>query len=346
MTSLKSTTDEPVLVAVHRIEFDLLRDVQDACSKARARYVPWTGEVGLPTLRKTPSVLVTGLRVGERRIPDDVLDLATNAYPDLSLLVLCREPLLRPTMSLNNGRITLVSPPLTSPRVASALRSLLSDRSVGYASTDTAPGLVGGRAPVAVRRYRRADCWVGALASGVAEGAPSRLPLVRHTRTDGLTVLLPRPGVTAEPMLEAVATSLRHDKNEVDRTRLLEEILGDCVAAIHLNASADEWTVYWPHVDWPLVLASPLRLPNVWNMSRTIERSGKTCLRVHAAHCDVFAALTGRLPDPSANDDDADPVVASLLPALTEGGAAFVDFLERRLRDRPTELLATAVEVF
>lgn len=361
MTSIESSnSEEPVLVAVHRIEYELLRDVQEACSKAHARYVPWAGEVGLPSLRKTPTVLVTGLRVGERRIPDDVLDLATNAYPDLSVLVLCREPLLRPTMSLNNGRITLVSPPLTSPRVASALRGLLSDRHVGYASTDTAPGLVGGKAPVAVRRYRRADCSVGVLASGVADGGGApRLPVVRHTRTEGLTVLLPRPGIVVEPLFDQVTASFRHDKTEAERGASLQDVLGDQAGALHLSPSADEWAIYWPLAQWPLLLASPLRLPNVWNMSRTLERIGKTFMLFPAAHCDMFAALTGypsfgsvpeeKASDGKASSDRTDSVMLSasgLMPALSEGGAAFLEFLERSLRDRPAEFHAAIVEVF
>lgn len=340
-----ASSEEPVIVAVHRIEFELLRDVQDACAKAHARYVPWTGEVGLPSLRRTPSVLVTGLRVGERRIPDDVLDLATNAYPDLSLLVLCREPLLRPTMSLNNGRITLVSPPLTSPRVASALRSLLTDRHVGYASTDTAPGLLGNKAPISVRRYRRSNCSVGVVASGADAGAPApRPPVVRHTKTEGLTVLLARPGIVAEPMVNVVAQALARPKPDADRAAELVEILGDRAALLHLDAAAEEWGIYWPHADWPLILASPLRLPNVWNMARTIERLRHRYLRVHAAHCDMFAALTSHLAP--VGKEAQGPAEASLMPALTEGGAAFLDFLERRLRERPADFSGAVLEVF
>jgi hypothetical protein len=345
----ESSVEEPVLVATHRIDPELLPDVQDACIKAHARYVPWSGELGLRDLRKTPAVLVTGLRVGERRIPEDVLDLATNSYPDLALLVLCRETLLRPTMSLNNGRVTLVSPPLTSPRVASVLRSLLSDRHVGYASTDTATGHLGPRSPVNVRRYRRADYWVGVLSSGRVEGTAAKLPLVRQTKTDGLTIVLPRPGAIPELHMNAITAGFKRDRNGADRAASLEQALGEHGAALHLAPGADEWTVYWPHKHWPLFLSSPLRLPNVWNMCRSMERVGKNLLRFQAAHCDMLAALTCFPTTSDAAPDEATSNLASatsLMPSLGEGGAALFDFLERKTREQPADLVGAVVEVF
>lgn len=345
----ETSVEEPVLVATHRIDSEFLPDVQDACTKAHARYVPWAGEVGMRDLRKTPAVLVTGLRVGERRIPDDVLDLATNSYPDLSLLVLCREPLLRPTMSLNNGRVTLVSPPLTSPRVASVLRSLLSDRHVGYASTDTATGHLGPKSPVNVRRYRRSDYWVGVVSSGRVEGTAAKLPLVRQTKTDGLTVVLPRPGSTRELQMNAVAAGFKRDRSGADRATSLEQALGDHGAALHLAPGADEWTIYWPHKHWPLFLSSPLRLPNVWNVSRSMDRIGKNLHRFHAAHCDMIAALTCFPTTTDAGPDSTTSNVTSatsLMPSLADGGAALLEFLEQKTREQPVDLVGAVIEVF
>lgn len=335
----ENSGDEPVLVATHRIDADLLGDVQEACSKAHARYVPWGGEVAMRELRKTPAVLVTGLRVGERRIPEDVLDLATNSYPDLSLLVLCREPLLRPTMSLNNGRVTLVSPPLTSPRVASALRSLLSDRQVGYASTDTATGHLGPKSPVSLRRYRRADYWAGVMSCN-GEGTVSKLPLVRQTKTDGLTIVLPRPGNTPDVQMNAVVSGFKRDRAGTDRSASLEQVLGQHAGALHLAPGSDEWTIYWPHKDWPLFVSSPLRLPNVWNLADSMERVGKNLLRFHSAHCDMIAALT-RFPG-NADGESA----SALMPALAEGGAALLELLERKNNEQPVDMVGAVVEVF
>ncbi len=345
----ESRIEEPVLVATHRIDPELLPDVQDACSKAHARYVPWSGETSMRELRKTPAVLVTGLRIGERRVPEDVLDLATNSYPDLSLLVLCREPLLRPTMSLNNGRVILVSPPLTSQRVASVLRSLLSDRQMGYASTDTATGHLGPKSPVNVRRYRRSDYWVGVLSSGRDERASARLPLVRQTKTDGLTVILPKPGMSTLLEVNAVAACFKRDRDGADRSASLEQGLGERGAALHLAPGADEWTVYWPHKHWPLFLSSPLRLPNVWNLCRSMERIGKNLIRFHAAHCDMIAALTCFPSASSGNPDSNTSLVASataLMPSLGEGGAALLDFLEQETRGQPVDLVGAVIEVF
>jgi len=349
----ETSIEEPVLVATHRIDAELLPDVQDACVKAHVRYVPWSGEVGMRELRKTPAVLVTGLRVGERRIPEDVLDLATNSYPDLSLLVLCREPLLRPTMSLNNGRVTLVSPPLTSPRVASVLRSLLSDRHLGYASTDTATGHLGPKSPVNVRRYRRAHYWAGVIASGGAEGVVAKLPLVRQTKTEGLTVVLPRPGSAPDLQINAIAAGFTRDRSGADRATSLEQALGEHGAALHLSPGADEWTLYWPHKSWPLLLSSPLRLPNAWNLCKSMEQTSKTLYRFHASHCDMIAALTSFPAAPTAptagdaSDAGANAFsAAALMPALGEGGAALLELLEQKTREQPVDLVGAIIEVF
>lgn len=347
----ENPSEEPVLVATHRIEPELLAYVQDACLKAHARYVPWAGEVSPRDLRRAPAVLVTGLRVGERKIPDDILDLATNAYPGLSLLVLCREPLLRPTMSLNNGRVTLVSPPITWQHVASALRGLLSDRQVGYASTDTATGHLDPKSSVLIRRYRSSEYWGGVVSCARAEAAP-KPPVVRQTKTEGLTIILPRPGATLDIHANAVAAGFKRDRSGGDRAAALEQALGESGGALHLSPGADEWTVYWPHKQWPLFLSSPLRLPNVWNMAQSMDRLGRNLLRFNASHCDMIAAMTSFPipPDAGAWESDGNGMsaasAAALLPSLGEGAAALLESLEQRMGEQPADFFGAVVEVF
>jgi len=338
----ESSVEEPVLVATHRIDPEILAHVQDACEKAHARYVSWSGEVGLRGLRKTPTVIVTGLRVGERRIPDDVLDLATSSYPDLAILVLCREPLLRPTMSLDNGRVTLVSPPLTPSRVASALRGLLTDRHAGYASTDTATGHLAPKSSVSVRRYRRSDYEVVAMAGAPPDGGTPRLPIVRQTKIEGLTILLPSPGTVREFRINDIAAGFKRDRDGGDRGSALEGAIGNDGAALHLAPGADEWTLYWPHKQWPLLLSSPLRLPNVWNIANSMEQLGKNLLRLQTAHCDMIAALSS-YPVPTTEPGGSR---ATLMPFLEAGPAAFVDFVERSVGEHPVDFVGVVVEVF
>jgi hypothetical protein len=220
---------------------------------------------------------------------------------------------------------------------------------MGYASTDTATGHLGPKSPVNVRRYRRSDYWVGVISSGRVEGTAAKLPLVRQTKTDGLTVVLPRPGSTREVHMNAVAAGFKRDRNGADRSASLEQVLGDHGAALHLAPGADEWTIYWPHKHWPLFLSSPLRLPNVWNVCRSMERVGKNLHRLHAAHCDMLAALTCFPTSADASPDSSTSNVASatsLMPSLAEGGASLLEFLELRTREQPVDLVGAVIEVF
>jgi hypothetical protein len=90
-------------------------------------------------------------------------------------------------------------------------------------------------------------------------------------------------------------------------------------------------------------------LPNVWNLGSSMERTGKNLFRFNAAHCDMIAALTCF---PAAGAAGSSPVVAppgspaSLMPALAEGGAALLEFLEQATREHPVDLVGAIIEVF
>lgn len=328
------TVEEPILVAVNRLEREL-EIVKEACGKVHARHIAWSGDASLPGLRRKPTVLVSALRIGERRVPDEIVSLATKTFPGLSLVFLSREPLLRPVMTLQRGRITLMSPPITPTRLASTLRSIIADRRSDYASTDTATGLDGAKSLVITKRHRRSDSYVGTFACSASDGAKARPPTVRQTKTEGVTVVLPFSEDLVDVQLNAVTAAARSTNALEDVSHALSKLVGDACGVIHLDAASEEWTIYWPDPSRPVVLSSPLRLPSVWNMATKLGREERRIARLPAEHCDTLAALTGALGEGS-----------TALADLTKEGAAYaLEQLERALRERPTQVSGVVMEV-
>ena len=133
----------------------------------------------------------------ERRIPDAVVEVA-QINPEARLLLLCNEPLVRSTTALQNGRVTLVGPPLTAGKIFRCIHFLLNDGAREGRGRDTMPipGLVGG--PVDVSEHQREAWWlatVGCDPSG-HDGAHARLPVL--DQAEGVTVILSRPGSTLD----------------------------------------------------------------------------------------------------------------------------------------------------
>ena len=106
-----------------------LSEAQEACQRAGALPIPWDGQAPLPELPRElaaqPLAVLGALASGERQIPEDLLRLCTRDRPGASLLLLCRESLVRPTVSLQNGRVNLIEPPFSVRRIASRLRLML-----------------------------------------------------------------------------------------------------------------------------------------------------------------------------------------------------------------------------
>ena len=89
-----------VIAAIHRMQETLAADVADACDRVKAWCIPWRGEAeppgqGLPS----PGMLIAELAPGERTLPADIVDLCTRCFPGLPILMLSREPLIRPTIA-------------------------------------------------------------------------------------------------------------------------------------------------------------------------------------------------------------------------------------------------------
>ena len=112
-----------VLVSTARLEETLRRQVAEACDHARVRAVFWSASgAEKATGPLNPSLLVAALPSGQRVIPEDIAALATQEFQAVPLLLLCGEPLIRHSVSLQGGRVTLLGPPLTREKISARIR--------------------------------------------------------------------------------------------------------------------------------------------------------------------------------------------------------------------------------
>jgi len=72
-----------------------------------------------------PMVVIAALPVRERRIPKECLHFINHHAPRASLLLICDEPLVRPSVSLVEGRVTLIAWSSGLEAVCARLRVLL-----------------------------------------------------------------------------------------------------------------------------------------------------------------------------------------------------------------------------
>lgn len=314
-----TTEQTSIWAAVHRLSHELAADVAQACALAHARYVPWRGEsqpAGDP-----PSLLVAGLSAGERRVPEDVLELATRSYPGLSLLLLCSEPLVRPAMALQNGRITLLARPFTPGKLASRIRALTATRAGTPLRADRPPD-----ASVALEERVAPHFWVASLAAPGADDAPLSPPWLSAESGEGLTAILSPPDRLPldDTQLQRALAAAR--ANDGEQERVFAEALGPDAALLHLSADAREWTLYWPRPDWGLWLFSPLRLPPLCDLSSTRAETA-ALFRFPAAGGDLLLAASGPLPE---GQHGALGLAPELAAALEDGGPAALDWLTQR----------------
>jgi hypothetical protein len=288
-----------VLVATHRLEPSRAADVGSACRRAGAEPVEWQPSAGDPP--GVPALVIAGLRPGERRIPPDLVTLATQTRPGLRLLLLCAEPLIRPTLTLQGGQITLLGPPFTAERVYSRVRVLLADGE---------------------REHLRDHWWLAPLGASVSQ-----------SHATGMTAVLAEGGV--KPIDESEATRLveilRNDEPEKQREKTLTKALGGA-GLVHLSPGAQQWTFFWPAKDGLLWLSSPLRLPGWYDVSQAMRKASSRLFSMPASGGDVVTALAGTLPSP-LKKMAVGLLEPELAGALADGGPAILDQLDRHLRD-------------
>lgn len=291
-----------------------------------------------------PTILFAGLPPGERRIPRELLDWA-GRYPNAPIVLGATEPLVRPCVVLEEGRVSMLGAPISEALLARRLRAILADRSTSARKKrqDTLPaGFRGARSRMISQESERTRFWVGAIGAADIESTIVDLPIpIVHQQHDmGVTVIVPltdKTPVPATDIAERIARAAHLQTWDDTLARFVAHLAGKALGVIHLDASASCWALYWPDASAPLILSSPLRFPSSSRVSDSA--SWATFRRFPASAGDVVVACSATF---SARESD------SLQTTTTSSadGQSVLKGLEERLTAAPKYAAAAVVEVF
>jgi hypothetical protein len=165
-----------LVLVVGELSPALRRFVLAACEQAQVHVVDLHDVEVVPVLACEPVLVVAALPTGSRVVPPALAALLAHELPDVPLCLFSDEHLVRPSITLNDGRLYLVGAPLGELRVTAWVQALLRpDRACNRERS--VASVIGGR--VCTIEQRR-----GALA----------LATVSH---DGVDAPMPQPSVEA-----------------------------------------------------------------------------------------------------------------------------------------------------
>ncbi len=347
---------ESVLVSTNRLEDPVRRLVTEACTHARVRPVFWTGSgVEGGGALPTPSLLVAALPVGQRHLPEDVVALATQTFHALPLLLLCGEPLVRNSVSLHGGRITLLGHPLTREKISARIRTALVGGAPDAASGSGESGRGEREGGMRIREFRGREWWAGALAREGTQGLfvttnpqPEVFPSVAKLGRHGFAGLLPLnladplPAVSLFQAAEALV-SAQPAQRGLDA---VAEIVGNQAAGVWFSPAEQQWSFYCPQPLVEFYLYSSIRLPSLWKMGPTAASGAgdpHAWRHVRGAGGDLvlLSTIASGAPSPLADD-----LAGGTLWRMADGGGpALLDHLEARLRESEAASATLIVEV-
>jgi hypothetical protein len=308
---------ERVVIVAAGMAGDVAAEVDAACRRAAVTPVRWAGHETLP---RSAQLVVAALKAGCREIPQEVIDLVELQAPGAPLLLLADEPLVRPALTIQDGRITLLGRPFLGCRVYSQLRLLLGGRE-GSAARATAHHC--GQMIFATRERLRRSFWTAEIAVGKEEDRGTRFPEVHLDSLEAMTAVLPFEATFAisNRERERILETLHAQACDGDRGAELAHLLGTKAGLVGLTARASEWVVYWPSAALPLWMYSPVRLPRFRDLAGHRSDVGRRMVRFPAFSGDLTVALSSSL----AGSGSATSELAAL---MDKGGPAFLDYVE------------------
>ena len=276
--------DWTVVLAEQRMTPELVQMAHEACARAGVDVHAWNEAGRVDGLMGRAAMAIGVLAAGARQIPSDLAGLVTDQLPGLPLLLLAEEPLVRPVVSLRDGLVTLVEPPLSTARLAGCVRALLAGgppdppEHTGWWPAIEAPDL---SAPIQRREYRVGACWIGVLEGrGTKEAAPVTGPAAWLRTVPGLAagISLDDPPKSTVPGHRGPWTGA-HD-------------LGAAAVVAHLETVGErlDWTFRTPAAGGALGLFSAQRLPAFTDFGRPRGRGESGPQRLTAAAGDIAVA--------------------------------------------------------
>jgi hypothetical protein len=265
-----------VLLATGRLPASALLEAREACKSLGLATTDWVGGMsGVTVPSVAPVAVIGGLDHGARRIPEELIALL-DAFAGLQLVLCAQEPLVKPRVILDNGRVCVLGPPISRAQIAAALRT---------AARPPPPPV---DAPVS-RRFEvlRRSHWI-AWARGHTG------PAISLHEERGATVVIG----DASHDRTAIAEAMASDQSDADRESVLGTVAGAAGVA-HLTPDASEWVMYWPVDHCALWLCSPHRFPARWDAARGIAAvAHRRLLRVPAFPGDQLVAAWSTAPLP------------------------------------------------
>jgi hypothetical protein len=200
-------------------------------------------------------------------VPQDALEAAANADEGATVLLFADEPLVLPVVTLQRGRLVIVSPGASDTRV-NGLVSML----VGAPSSESAQS---GRERLGSRTW-----------------SAERGDTVAITRRGATSAVVPLDDrIRVSPHLVTRARDVLAGSPPFD----LAGALGDSAGLVHFSPSPREWIVYWPRTDRPIFIHSPVRLPHVVELGRVAGHAADRVVRMPARSGDVALAASADL---------------------------------------------------
>jgi hypothetical protein len=242
-----------------------------ACALARVAHVNWQGGNTLPSRASRPLAIAAGMTAGERLIPADVLSAAERL--GAPLLLIAGEPLVRPHVELQAGRIIVLPPHATVTAIADRLLLLTADHEPEGGRPQ--------RGSITSREYLRPRWWAAAFACNDDLSA-SMLVQPPHL---GLTLVM--KGTRPVEVSSIVGILLREQPDD-ERVRALLLAAGPDTGVVHLAEDGAGWLVHWPEATTSPWLFSPTRLPPAM---RLVVPEG-ALLRLRSAPGDVMVLLS------------------------------------------------------
>jgi len=310
-------SQETVLVLPEGMDQSLQDTALEACRQAQVRSRLLGSDDGDA---QPPALLLAGLPRGERKIPAEVSTLMAHAYRGVPLLLLCDEPLVRPSITLQNGRVSLLGDPLSTDRISNRIRTALVSREP---SGRSASGEEHTPSPLRVREYRGREWWAGAVGRQASEDETDAFPGICRPGRHGILglVALDAKGVLTGSESGALAESISSLVPEQGQA-VIEQRLGLGAAAAWYVASVEGWSVYLPR-DTHCWLFSWSRLPHQWRI--TAPAGGWR--RLAAGAGDVLL-LWHRTSGPDLLETDV--ADGTLFRVAADGGPALLDHFETR----------------
>jgi hypothetical protein len=205
------------------------------------------------------TVVAGSLPAGARTIPRDLLEALDRAQSNATILLLASEQLVRPVVTLQEGRIVVIASSTSSARLRGILQMVTPD--------DPAPSL-----------------W-RPLLSAFAWSAHAR-PVTCSNNDAGIHAVVPFSGHA--PHVETMALLL--GTRDLDGVRAIAARHAREAGLVCMARSAREWCIHWPRVDRQAWLYSNVRLPHVMDL-RSAAANAEGNLLCFPAHPGDVAVL-------------------------------------------------------